>query len=673
MAISKVILNGVTQMDVTQDTVEANKLLYDYTATKNDGTKVTGSITSKSSSDLTASGATVTAPAGYYASSASKSVASGSVTAPSTISGSSASISTGVVGANGLTLTKTVSVTPNVTTAGYISSGTAGNSSVSLAANVPIRGNISLTELTGTITAPAGYYPNDASRTVTSGTAGTPTATKGTVANHSVAVTPSVTNTTGYITGDTKTGTAVTVSASELVSGNLDITENGEDIDVTNYATVSVDVAGSGPSGQPGTWYQDEDGYIVISDYPVEGVEEKLINFYDYDGTRIYSYTSAEWANVTTLPDNPTHRGLTAQGWNWTKNQIDAQLSAAPGGVVNVGQIYITSSGATEIDINLDDPEYLHPYLFIQAKGEVSVDWGDGTTADTISGGTSLTDKRQGHLYSTTGKYTVSITVPNGSEARFNVGSYVESPIFTAYAGNDATPSNRNFLYTSAITAIRIGNNFSIGTKAFYKCISLEYITIPLSATVVTTSTDMFNYCMSLKYITFPSSVSDIITGSYFLQYCESLKIAALPYGITEIGAFGYSGNLTSITIPYSVTTIDASAFQYCLKLRSVALPYGLTTISQLAFSQCQWITKITIPSTVTSIGNSVFSYVTSLKEVHLLPTTPPTLGTGVFYTTNNCIANFYVPYSSDHSILTAYQTATNWSTYASYMQEEPQ
>jgi len=75
-----------------------------------------------------------------------------------------------------------------------------------------------------------------------SGTAGTPTATKGTVNNHSVSVTPSVINTTGYITGSTKTGSAVTVSASELVSGNLAINQNGTGIDVINYATVSVTI-----------------------------------------------------------------------------------------------------------------------------------------------------------------------------------------------------------------------------------------------------------------------------------------------------------------------------------------------------------------------------------------------------------------------------------------------
>ena len=97
------------------------------------------------------------------------------------------------------------------------------------------------------ITADTGY---DALSQVTveampSGTAGTPTASKGTVSNHSVTVTPSVTNSTGYITGGTKTGTGVTVSASELVSGSETKTENGT-YDVTNLASLVVNVSGGG-------------------------------------------------------------------------------------------------------------------------------------------------------------------------------------------------------------------------------------------------------------------------------------------------------------------------------------------------------------------------------------------------------------------------------------------
>lgn len=84
------------------------------------------------------------------------------------------------------------------------------------------------------------------------GTAGTPSATKGTVSNHSVSVTPSVTNSTGYITGGTKTGTAVSVSASELVSGSETKTANGT-YDVTNLAELVVNVSGGGSSVKTAT------------------------------------------------------------------------------------------------------------------------------------------------------------------------------------------------------------------------------------------------------------------------------------------------------------------------------------------------------------------------------------------------------------------------------------
>lgn len=126
-------------------------------------------------------------------------------------------------------------VTVNAIPSNYVGSGITQRTSSDLSASG------------ATVTAPSGYYANSATKTVASGTAGTPTATKGAVNNHAVSVTPSVTNTTGYITGSTKTGTAVSVSASELVSGILSVTQNGT-ADVTNYASVDVNVSGGGGS-----------------------------------------------------------------------------------------------------------------------------------------------------------------------------------------------------------------------------------------------------------------------------------------------------------------------------------------------------------------------------------------------------------------------------------------
>lgn len=117
--------------------------------------------------------------------------------------------------------------------------------------NVPTgtaRDSSDITVSGATVNVPAGLYSSAASKSVASGTAGTPTASKGAVSNNSVTVTPSVVNTAGYITGGTKTGTGVTVSASELVSGNKAITPSEtaqSGIDVANFKTVSVDAISS--------------------------------------------------------------------------------------------------------------------------------------------------------------------------------------------------------------------------------------------------------------------------------------------------------------------------------------------------------------------------------------------------------------------------------------------
>lgn len=168
-----VVINGVTYSDVPQvsiplsgssgtadfyDTSDAtldsgDKMLSGNTAYA-DGVKYTGTISTKSGTDISASGDTVTVPAGYYATQQTKAVASGSATAPATISGTSASLSTGT---NTLTLSKTISVTPTVS-AGYVASGTAGNSSVSLTASVTTKGATTYTPSTSDQTIASGTY-----------------------------------------------------------------------------------------------------------------------------------------------------------------------------------------------------------------------------------------------------------------------------------------------------------------------------------------------------------------------------------------------------------------------------------------------------------------------------------------------------------------------------------
>ena len=81
----------------------------------------------------------------------------------------------------------------------------------------------------------------------------------------------------------------------------------------------------------------------AIQNIPTGGstvVEPKDVNFIDYDGTLLHSYTKAEINAMTResdLPANPSHPGLTSQGWNWTLAQIKAQLTAMPDMPVQVG------------------------------------------------------------------------------------------------------------------------------------------------------------------------------------------------------------------------------------------------------------------------------------------------------------------------------------------------
>jgi len=295
MGVAKVTLNGSTLMDTTGKTVAADKMLASYTALDKAGNNVTGSIATKTSSNLTASGATVTAPAGYYASDASKSVST--MTLPTAASSTSSGTSKATIGRstsaqyiniptgyNSAASYYTISATANMTLPTAASSTSSGTSKATISRstsaqyiNIPTgyNGTASYYTISATpnmtlptaasstssgtskatigrstsnqyINIPTGYNETASYYTISAvanGTAGTPTATKGTVSNHQVSVTPSVTNTTGYITGSTKTGTAVTVTASELASGNKEITSNGTGIDVVGYSTVSVNVS----------------------------------------------------------------------------------------------------------------------------------------------------------------------------------------------------------------------------------------------------------------------------------------------------------------------------------------------------------------------------------------------------------------------------------------------
>lgn len=195
-------------------------------------TYVGSGVARRTASDITVSGSSVTTPNGYYSGSVTKVVANGTAGTPTATKGTVSN--------------HAITVTPKVTnTTGYITGSTKTGTAVSVTASELVSGTYTVTG-SGTVD-----VTNYASISVASGSA-TASATKGTVSNHSIAVTPSATRTKGYISNGTATGVPVTVSASELVSGSETKTANGT-YDVTNLASVVVDVQGGSPSLHVGT------------------------------------------------------------------------------------------------------------------------------------------------------------------------------------------------------------------------------------------------------------------------------------------------------------------------------------------------------------------------------------------------------------------------------------
>ena len=172
-----------------------------------------------------------------------------------------------------------------------------------------------------------------------------------------------------------------------------------------------------------------------------------------------------------------------------------------------------------------------------------------------------------------------------------------------------------------------------------------------------------FMGCPNLTSLTLPSSVTAI--GDYAFYECTSLTSINIPNSVTAIGesAFEYAG-LTMVNLPNSVTSIGTSAFASCENLISVMLPDALTTIGDNVFGVCTSLTSIRIPGSVTSIGDGAFSFCMGLTSLHVGATVPPALASDVFMEVNKSIP-VYVPGGTTN----AYRAAEGWDEFFNYIE----
>ena len=101
------------------------------------------------------------------------------------------------------------------------------------------------------------------------------------------------------------------------------------------------------------------------------------------------------------------------------------------------------------------------------------------------------------------------------------------------------------------------------------------------------------------------------MTSTSWNSYSEQISTVTIGEGVTNIGDWYFASypNLTSVTIPASVTIIRSCAFMNCSSLASVAIAENsqMATIGGNAFKNCSNLTLFTLPASVTTIGNDAF------------------------------------------------------------------
>lgn len=236
--------------------------------------------------------------------------------------------------------------------------------------------------------------------------------------------------------------------------------------------------------------------------------------------------------------------------------------------------------------------------------------------------------------------------------------------------GNEPTPPAHDYKFMAEYGG---GYNYSVPCNSSstltrsethlppYTYDSMSSVTI--GDCVTTIGYNAFNSFYRLVSAYIPPTVANI--GEKAFCSCDALTNVSIPSGVTSVGKNAFSEtNIRSIVIPNSLTSLSDGVFDSCYNLTAVTIPNTVTNIGAQCFEDCRGLPNLIIPESVTYIGNSAFNQCFRLLSITCLAVVPPTLGSGVFNFTNDCV--IYVPQAS----LSAYQSA--WSEYASRLQAIP-
>jgi hypothetical protein len=383
----------------------------------------------------------------------------------------------------------------------------------------------------------------------------------------------------------------------------------------------------------------------------------------------------------------------------------------------------------SELSITLSAATGLSPTLYVNKVSvmPMTIEWGDGTSTTNSTQATSIPIT---HTYANYGNYVITLEdtttygFGGGTNATpiFGTGTYKNALTACVIGERVPTIGAYSFQGCSGLTSITIPNSIiTIGTYAFSGCSSLVSITIPsgvmsigtyafydctglteinlnamllpdlngnnhifyrggVSGTGITvnvgasvTKIPTYLFCPSsamyvpkLTTVNFASGSVCASIGTYAFGSNKLLTSITIPDSVTTIGPYAFYActGLTSVTIPNGVTTIGAYSFEGCSSLVSITIPNSIITIGTSAFRECSSLVSITIPSGVTTIETATFLTCTNILKYVFTRETPPTLVATNAFMNINASCKIYVPDAS----VTAYKTATNWVTYASYI-----
>lgn len=380
----------------------------------------------------------------------------------------------------------------------------------------------------------------------------------------------------------------------------------------------------------------------AIENIPTGGgdeIPEKDVNYYDYDGTRLYSYTKSEFLSRFFHPSNPTHAGLTSQGWNWTI--ANAKTYVQNYGCLNIGQNYITNDNSTRFYIELEENDNLTLKLGFCINGTATIDWGDNSQTETVTGTSATTPKYTTHTYLQAGNYKISLLPSNTNQFISLIGGVTSSYIFDlehihilkkAELGNTSLEGySFNYCYNLETITIptSLKNNGRLKGYEFAYAKKLKCYVAPYNYTYdLSSRTQQFAKCDQLIFIA-NQSMSTISQQCFNLTRFKNSFIS-LPTNTAVLGnAFDNASNLKKIT---GVGQANSYAFQYCYDLEELKFAVsGLTLIRGTFINYNFSLKELYIPSTVSTLSNSCFANCYALRKIYFINhTSVPTMGSSL-------------------------------------------